>query len=495
MQLTKSIIIGTCSLFLIIAKPSWAQPSLKPATQPAAPGAADFVRSVAVDGLVEQSAHLFDLQGKTLRFTPQNDGSYKVETRPPSVVPCDKTLEDKSAEGGYFIKGWAISLPFSFPIGGKKWDRIYINRNGNISFEKSEAEYWPARDPWADGGMRSVAAAMDSRSAAGLEQMIAVFWAHVDPDPHRIDVRIKLEKDTIAITWNVMHVAWGQAHAGANSFQARLYHSGMIEMSYQHIVDRDGIVGLFTGQPVSGQQLHHWQFKGKAPDPSVAIESADVYDAGSILKFVINMKENAITRINEGTSLEYRCFVSVGDSKSQISVAVSDEPRMSCWLGSAPRTAGFHVQGKSVVMYISKVLLPNVRQFTPEWNVVWWGFDGRGVTSEPNLPAVDLTHAAAGQVHLSSANGIYSGNVFEVFHYAAVSKSSETILKKIYQNSPGEDDIALVFTDFRIDDLYGQGGGAIAANFRIRGVGPVQDHPRSTADIGSSRTLKNPLDE
>jgi hypothetical protein len=52
---------------------------------------------------------------------------------------------------------------------------------------------------------------------------------------------------------------------------------------------------------------------------------------------------------------------------------------------------------------------------------------------------------------------------------------------------PANDDIAIVFTDFRIDDLFGQGPGAIAANFGIEGIGQGTDHPRSTKEIGSTQ--------
>ena len=72
-----------------------------------------------------------------------------------------------------------VDLPFSFPFAGRTWTRVYANVNGNISFQQSEQMQWPHRDPWPDATMRSVAAAIDSRSAAGLETMIAALWAIV----------------------------------------------------------------------------------------------------------------------------------------------------------------------------------------------------------------------------------------------------------------------------------------------------------------------------
>jgi hypothetical protein len=86
---------------------------------------------------------------------------------------------------------------------------------------------------------------------------------------------------------------------------------------------------------------------------------------------------------------------------------------------------------------------------------------------------------------LSDAPNVLAGNIFTVFHFPAVTKRSESLLASVYKQYQAHDDIALVFTDFRIDDLFCQGGGAIHANFVIHGTGPRGEHPRSTAAIGS----------
>ena len=64
---------------------------------------------------------------------------------------------------------------------------------GDISFQRSGRQNWRDRDPWSNGTMRSVAAAVDSRSAAGMEAMIAALWAlygdptiSVDATPARV---------------------------------------------------------------------------------------------------------------------------------------------------------------------------------------------------------------------------------------------------------------------------------------------------------------------
>jgi hypothetical protein len=447
--------------------------------------AGDFVTAVPIDHLIQNPANLFDLQGKTLRFTPAEDGSYRVQSLPESVaVHCNRTLEDKAAAGPWYSKGWSVAIPFAFPFGGKSWDRVFVNMDGNISFEKPESDYWPDRNPWPDAGMYSVASAIDSRSAAGFEKMIAVFWGPYQ-NPSVSQISILLQPDRLIITWNMTRAAWGQAVLGVNTFQARLYASGVIEFTYPHVAERDGIVGLFPGREVSGNQLSHWEFKGKAPHPAVEIESADVYDAGTVLDLAITMKQDALTSVDFGT-LDYRCWLDHDGVKDMVSVSISDQPRMSCWLVASPRTGGWRISGRRVDMFISKIPLAGCQQCSVSWDVTWWGKPGRFAGSN-NQPAFDMSGIAPAAIKLSTANEIHSGNIFEVFHYPVVTKASERLLQKIYQQSAPKDDIAVVFTDFRIDDLYGQGGGAIAANVGIQGIGKENEKPRSTKEIGSTQ--------
>jgi hypothetical protein len=446
---------------------------------------AGFVTPVAIDQLVQNPADFFDLEGKTVRFTPSVDGSYKVETIAGThLVLCNRLLKNEDATGPDYAKSWSVVIPFSFPFGEKHWNHLHVNLNGNISFEQPESVYWPDRDPWADGGMCSVAAALDSRSTAGFEKMIAVFWDHYQlPSVSRMSFRAN--RRFVAITWNVTRAAWGQAVLGENTFQARLYASGAIEFAYPKIAERDGIVGLFTGKKVTGKQLSHWTFKGKAEHSSVDIDSADVYDAGSVLDLAITMKHDALTNVESGP-LDYRCWMNHDSMDDMVSVSVSDEESMACWLGAAPLTGGWRIDGKRVDMFVSKVLLAGCRTCSVAWDVTLWGKPGRAAGSGSAVPAFDMSSIPPATIKLSKANETHTGNIFEVFHYPVVTKASERLLEKIYKRISPRDDIAIVFTDFRIDDLYAQGNGAIAANLAIEGIGNGNAHPRSTEQIGST---------
>lgn len=80
--------------------------------------------------------NLFDLNGRTLRFTPSGSG-YRVENIP---LQWDSAWGDKITDPNVAIHN------FSFPFSGKSWDAISVGVTGSIRFGP------PARDASAFGG-------------------------------------------------------------------------------------------------------------------------------------------------------------------------------------------------------------------------------------------------------------------------------------------------------------------------------------------------------
>ena len=215
------------------------------------------VTTVPAGGLIRQPANYFDLEGTTLTFTPNGADGYTV--RIGALVwedPGDTvTWEDRrDAMLGAKRPGPTVDLPFAFPYSGRTWTRVYANVYGNISFTGPESQHWPKRGKSV--AMRSMAATIDSRSAADLEAMIAVLWApygrtaiFIDPSPARV-----------AMTWRAVRTSpdpkWYEP-LGENLFQARLYPSGVVELAYQAVAERDGIFGLFHGMEARGPDAGH----------------------------------------------------------------------------------------------------------------------------------------------------------------------------------------------------------------------------------------------
>ena len=318
--------------------------SLLAVTADAAPpdGGQGPVMVVSVPGLLRKPAHLFDLRGKTLRFLPQNDGTHRVQTRRTAELAPSPHLLTQSEQTA---TQWKQALPFSFRFGGKTWTELFVNRNGNLSFGRSENDLTRERNPWASGGMLSIAAVLDERSAAGQEALIAALWAVNDTQDKNAKISIDAQKDRFVVTWEVQRIPWGHAVEGRDLFQARLYPDGVVEIAYPRIARQDGIVGLFPGMDSAGTRLDHVEVKTAASPSSSDVTSVDVFDVGSALKFVFTLNLAIPARLEQG-SLAFRIALDDGVVRPQSVVEITDHIRGYAFTDADPRTIGYHLEGR-----------------------------------------------------------------------------------------------------------------------------------------------------
>ena len=413
--------------------------------------------------LVYKPANFFDLEGKSVTFTPDGDGY--------AVAVDDLNWEQPGpAALAHQLRGdhrqfAVVDLPFSFSFAGATWNRVYANANGHLSFQRPEYENWPERFPWADGTMRSLAAAIDSRSAAGLEAKIAALWAiygdltlSVDSTPARV-----------VFTWSATRPEPGyrfNAPLGSNVFQARLYPSGRIELAYRRVAERDGFVGLFRPLSGRGRTLDTpAEPAGDVEEPRVDITGLELVDTGSTLLFRMTLAEDVPEQVEDGV-IAYRIFPSFGDYDCRVGLEVNAngrEPFFRC--GPAPYSAGHRVRGSTIELFFSKTLLHGADHV--EWDVdaVWWGREQFDQILEVGTAEIDRT-----DLDLGALPGTVNGNVFEVFHYPVFPKLRAHVTSHIYEQVPANDEIAVLFTDFRIDDLYGHGPSTGAINVPVQGI-------------------------
>src|SRR5258706_2231366 len=110
------------------------------------------VTPLPVGAILQHKANYFDLQNKRLRFLPRGPAAYDVTTSAyPSSIDRGKLLGKPTDPKGY---SWRTRLPFAFPFAGRKWNELYINLNGSLTFDAPESKEYPERDTWADGTMR-----------------------------------------------------------------------------------------------------------------------------------------------------------------------------------------------------------------------------------------------------------------------------------------------------------------------------------------------------
>ena len=462
------------------------------------------VTAVPATGLIQKQANFFDLEGKTVTFTPNGASGYAVHIGALTWVetsaatgrsfdfsePAERRLspfDDRFRPRIRLNRGGedtAISLPFAFPFAGRTWTRVHANTNGNVSFRAPETAHWQRRDPWADGTMRSVAAAVDSRAAAGLEAMIAVLWAvygsttiSVDSTPSRV-----------TIAWDAVRPIPEDIYykpAGPNVFQVRLYPSGAIELAYRQVSERDGIVGLFHGMDARGRTLGAVDDAvGEVSNSTVDIASVELVDNGSTVVASVTMAANIPARVSSG-SLEYRVFLDFDGNDCAVGLEVNTTGRRPfTWCGAAPAVVGYTVQGATLEIPISKTLLNDARTVSWFMDAIWWGRD-----EFDHLNGYQSVSFDESDHDLSSMAETVAGNVFEVFHYPSIPKSAEALMPFIYGQVPADDEVAVPFTDFRTDDLFNTGPGSGPINVPVQGIGDWQADPTPGSRYGSDSLL------
>lgn len=182
------------------------------------------------------AANLFDLVGRTLRFTPEGAG-YRVEN---SALRWDPGF-------GAALSGVEVTLgQFAFPFSGRRWRSFRVGATGSIVFGSAGDEL----DPYGhrDGGisigrfdrLAEAAGALIDRAPA-----ICVFLK-----PRLSGSRfVKELPDRVVVTWDLTEPFGGLLDFGwdktVNRFQAVLHRDGSIEMSYKELAAKDAIVGLY----------------------------------------------------------------------------------------------------------------------------------------------------------------------------------------------------------------------------------------------------------
>ena len=440
------------------------------------------VTTLPAGRLIYKPANLFDLEGKTLTFTPDGDG-YTVAVdslswEEPGPAAATHQLRDKQHQSAQ------VDLPFSFPFAGRTWNRVYANTNGHISFWRPERENHPQRDPWSNGTMRSLAAAIDSRSAAGLEAMIAALGAYYD------DVTLSVDSTPARAVFSysaIRPMPGYDFHAplGPNVFQARLYPSGRIELAYRAVAERDGFVGLFHGLKNHGRTLDAVDDAvGDVAEPVVDITDLELVDTGSTLLFRMTLAADVPEQVDDGV-IAYRIFPRFGEYDCWLQLAVTAsgrEPINGC--RPAPPSFGYRVRGSTVELFVSKTLFYGADRIEWDAGAVWWGPDQFDHILEVRTARMDRT-----DLDLGALAGMVHGNVFEVFHYPVIPKAMHRVTSYIYETVPANDEIAVLFTDFRIDDLFGHGPSTGAINTPIQGIGPGATRPAPGEDYGSDNLV------
>jgi len=195
---------------------------------------------VELDSEALGQPNLFDLVGRTLRFTP--DGSrYRVTNQP---------LRWVSDYGTPHASGDVSLQRFTFPFSGRRWRSFSVGTTGSIRFGPTPNDRDVDAYGRADGGIVSAIGRFDRLADVGGRlgahaPAVCVFLKPRMSGPHYV----RESADRVVITWDLtepfgslLDFSWSPT---INLFQAVLHRDGSIEMSYKTMAAKDGIVGIY----------------------------------------------------------------------------------------------------------------------------------------------------------------------------------------------------------------------------------------------------------
>jgi len=195
---------------------------------------------------------LFDLDHRTLRFTPDGEG-YRVEN---VQLSWDADFGPAFSGGGFKLK------ELRFPFSGKSWDSLNV-ATGAITFGGLRDGGGRGRGGGPPVGNRT-GAGLSGRAGFPLERYptlqtvgrtfinaipgIAAF-VRVSTDQRSVQRYVKELADRVNVTWTMSETVGGiQAFTWTptvNRIQASLHKDGVIELSYNDVSARDAVVGVF----------------------------------------------------------------------------------------------------------------------------------------------------------------------------------------------------------------------------------------------------------
>lgn len=196
---------------------------------------------MTLDEGVLGKANLFDLAGRTLRFTPEK-GGYRVENLALQWDP----------EFGPEMSGAQATLRrFAFPFSGKQWDSFSVGITGSVAFGV------PPGEQNRGGGVSVARFAQLQEAAPALIDTVPAICVFFKPRMSGNRYLKELD-DRVVITWSLTEPAGGIQDftwlPTVNRFQAVLRKDGAIDMSYDRVAARDAIVGVYPVVAEGGEK-------------------------------------------------------------------------------------------------------------------------------------------------------------------------------------------------------------------------------------------------
>lgn len=171
----------------------------------------------------------FTLNAKRLRFVPVT-GGYRVEVGDSDYSAAEQSQGEPITDLGDDDTR-RFDMPFAFPFFGQQQRALFVNSDGNVTFEE------------ADGTSRERSL---GRLLSGAPRLAAFFD---DLDPARGGtVSVLRRQDRVVVTWDSVPEYVDLGVGARNTFQIRMLATGVIELVYRQMGSEIGVVGIAPGR-------------------------------------------------------------------------------------------------------------------------------------------------------------------------------------------------------------------------------------------------------
>lgn len=233
-------LINVLFVLLFIHKQSYGQNGTTPGHSIGKVSLAGDLIVIELDSGALGQPNLFDLVGRTLRFSPVGS-SYRVTNE---TLRWDTTY-------GVELTGADVRLQrFTFPFSGKRWSSFSVGMAGSIRFGPPLSVGDVDAYGRPDGGIAAAIGRFDRLADVAPRLGYHAPAICVFLKPRMSGPRYVRElADRLVITWDLTEPFGGYLDFSwfptTNVFQAVLHRDGLIEMSYKTMAAKDGIVGVY----------------------------------------------------------------------------------------------------------------------------------------------------------------------------------------------------------------------------------------------------------
>lgn len=383
----------------------------------------------------------FDLNGKSLVFTPDGSGGY---SRSVSPVEWETDLGEEITEPGA-----TALIPFGnfrFEFAGQQWDSFHLSTRGLLTFGAPHPEtYWETQ---RYDTMRELAEALSGRPIISplYKPLIGRYGVGARYVSHR--------PTQVVVTWFVVEPYF---YAGdlppeePTRFQAVLGADGSIRFNYLDVAFADGVVGLFPGtNPVKGDLIVSLP---DSRDPAVPghldLLEVTVHESGGVDRVIVEFTvRDAIPEPDAGVSITYYLWFDTDEPYWRYWSLAEEDFRLSVRLeaGGAtteggrllPRDADDRI---SLVADLSNISASVVASTSQDGASGWAGGD----STSPR----EFVFAAA-PMDLSQPDDRFSDLHREVFHFRSRPDLS-TIACRVVEELGDAFDLFVFHSEFRLD--------------------------------------------